>query len=165
MGREIKFRAWTFDDEFMVDDAYDGDDFVFTVDGGVVKLLGANYDQINQVVGMYGECKHSIMQYTGLKDKNGTEIYEGDILCFDWKMQESNKLVADDCENIKGVVSFCSAKFIVRYFNSAMLFDLSEINQLTHERFWRSCNDYYKMTDFKVIGNIYENPELLEGGE
>ncbi len=165
--RDIKFRAWAFDDEFMIDEEYNDNDFVFTMEEGKPKLLEAKFDQINQVVSHYGECNHEIMQYTGLKDKNGVEIYEGDILNFDWRLQATNDLYADDCENIKGLVLFESAKFIVRYFNKSMSFDLSDVNQNTFERFWRETyvsakDDYFKMTDFEVVGNIYQNPELIK---
>lgn len=158
MGREIKFRGLRADGKGWVYGSYvtDGKDY-----HAIIKESELDESQMLSIP----IDPESLGQCTGLKDKNGTEIYEGDILCFDWRMQESGSLAADDCENIKGVVSFCAAKFIVRYFNNAMLFDLSEINQLTHERFWRSCGDFYKMTDFKVIGNIHENPGLLEGGE
>ncbi len=108
-----------------------------------------------------------LMQYTESKDKNGVEIYEGDILNFDWRLQATNELYADDCENIKGLVLFESAKFIVRYFNKSMSFDLSDVNQNTFERFWRETyvsakDDYFKMTGFEVVGNIYQNPELIK---
>lgn len=155
MGREIKFRGWCEKDSEWRYGFYITDGKIHEIN----TLLDCGSFYVSQV------DPESVGQCTGLKDKSDTEIYEGDILRFDWRMQESNSLVADDFENIKGVVFFCAAKFIVRYFNNSMLFDLSEINQLTHERFWRSCSDFYKMTDFEVIGNIYENPELLEGGE
>lgn len=56
--REIKFRAWDREYKFMIDPFY----------------LGS----LNAVYGCDNDWE--IMQYTGLKDKNGTEIYEGDII-------------------------------------------------------------------------------------
>ncbi len=69
-----------------------------------------------------------IMQYTGMKDEGGTEIYEGDIL---------------NCPSVDGsvVVSFCDEKY---------QFVCDDIDSL------------YDYEGYSVIGNIYENPELLE---
>lgn len=79
-----------------------------------------------------------LMQYTGLKDKNGKEIYEGDIV----KAYESNIV----CE----VIFSEGAMFMLRW----------------NDKKWGN-NEYHhygvRAFTLEVIGNIYENPELLEG--
>lgn len=70
------------------------------------------------------------MQYTGLKDKNGKEIYEGDIYKYD----------VGDGEPEIGV------------FESIHDFYFSELRR-------------YRVEQGEIIGNIYENPNLLEDGD
>ncbi|PKR85049.1 YopX family protein [Heyndrickxia camelliae] len=81
----------------------------------------------------------SIGQYTGLKDKNGREIYEGDILLF-------NNSIND--RKWKCVVEYREGSFVCVYQNDKVYnhFDSWNVPKVTWE----------------VIGNIYENPSLLE---
>lgn len=76
-----------------------------------------------------------LMQYTGIKDKNGTEIYEGDIIKY------SHKAVGE----IRRVVSY-------KYG----MFGVNGIMDGTHIPFANILE-----SEYEVIGNIYENPELI----
>ncbi|ACU92440.1 putative prophage Lp2 protein 26 [Capnocytophaga ochracea DSM 7271] len=89
----------------------------------------------------YEVDKASIGQFTGLYDKNGTEIYEGDILAHDYG-DYSLIVYREEC------MAFCrvDAKDVG---NINGYFNLSE-------HAWRSC-----LQRAEVIGNQYENPELL----
>lgn len=81
-----------------------------------------------------------LMQYTGLKDKNGKEIYEGDIVKYNYNNQVYQDVYAKVEYSIAGFR--LNADYISRHLS----------------RHIRIANtDYYE-----VVGNIYENPELLE---
>lgn len=84
------------------------------------------------------------MQSTGLKDKKGVEIYEGDIL-------KLNAIFLAPDDKI-GYLEY-SPKY-----GYSIIF---EGNRLYRQEYWASTNKL----NYEVIGNIYENPELLEGHE
>ena len=83
-----------------------------------------------------------LMQSTGLKDKNGVEIYEGDILLFNNDYPKPQKA------DWKCVIKYRKGSFVCEYLKDGVYnhFDSWNVPAVTWE----------------VIGNIYENPELLE---
>tara|TARA_R110000822_G_scaffold68587_10_gene166905 strand:+ start:183 stop:599 length:417 start_codon:yes stop_codon:yes gene_type:complete len=95
-----------------------------------------------------------LMQYTGLKDKNGVEIYEGDICSILFKANRRVESVAE--------VKF--ENYQIKFWND------NEIVQAWYEPtpwyksalaiYWHSC--CFQGLEIEVIGNIYENPEILE---
>ena len=131
--KEIKFRVWDKDRKKF---AKQITSLKFDRDGNI--NLVVYLDRVNKLREILDNEKiycnnFEIMQYTGLKDKNGKEIYEGDIvkIFFDSEKYEA---------------------FLVEYDN--LCWQLREIGQLL----WDYCNLY----ECEVVGNIYENPELLK---
>lgn len=87
-----------------------------------------------------------IMQSTGLFDKKGKEIFEGDIVNCGYLFDGSPFDELDEYEEEKGVVMFVNCGFNIKFKNDTNLFiDIME-----------SCED------IEVIGNIYENKEKIE---
>lgn len=82
-----------------------------------------------------------LMQSTGLKDKNGKEIFEGDIVQFEDYYIETDLLYIN-----KGIVEWSQGGFAITERASVEMEDLLD-------------GDFLDVT---IIGNIYENPELLE---
>jgi uncharacterized phage protein (TIGR01671 family) len=86
----------------------------------------------------------TIVEYTGLKDRNGEEIYEGDILELKYPLSSIDEEDFEDYRLIRVVINFQSGCF---WFSGNGFTD---------------CNwHFYNSEDRKIIGNIYENTELL----
>ena len=98
----------------------------------------------------YRVDKETIGQYTGLKDENGKEIYEGDIIYFSYDMFVGNF----DTFIAKGKVVFEEGAFYVEVF---------ENERTTKDEAYLLYT--INLDTIEVIGNIYDNPELLEKGE
>lgn len=85
-----------------------------------------------------------LMQSTGFKDKNGKEIFEGDIVNCGYLFNGSPFDELDEYEEEKGVVKFLNCGFNIKFKNDTNLFiDIME-----------SCED------IEIIGNIYENRRI-----
>ena len=121
MKREIKFRAWVANRK-MVTDFHS------------IELFHNGKHHVNTTTISHYDEKSILMQYTGLKDKNGVEIYESDIL--------------ENPQGRKGIVKFEDGGFIIE----------SKRDETT---IWTTKIDKGFLKNKKVIGNIHENPELL----
>lgn len=139
MTREIKFRAWdkTSKNIYQVTNLGLGPHSWSMLAEGNTTKTGYNPFYPEQV---------EVMQYTGLKDKNGKEIYEGDIVKYKYL---SGFQCEDDYPN-GGEEEIRE----VKYYNGEFL-PREKYNEV-EDGFYSS-----RYFDFEIIGNIYENPELL----
>ena len=132
MEREIKFRA--------LKDDMSNCNFVYgqLVYDAVITPRITQVDNSGQGLTFHTCIKNTEGQFTGLKDKNGKEIYEGDIVKY------------------KFCGIYITAKIV--FNQNVCSFQLSYKNINNH---WIT-NTIYTSDDIEVIGNIYENPELLK---
>ena len=136
MSREIKFRCWSNNSKQMINE------------GGFIVVDGnGNFEVFNESNGSWGSnrpSEYELMQFTGLLDKKGKDVYEGDIVIG----------LRDGCiefPHVKAVVIFEGGCFVENYFRRDL-------------RIYTACSYGYGNC-LEVIGNIYENPELLKRGE
>jgi len=133
--REIKFRAWDKKNKIM------GNVLIIDHVGEATEGLVIEHKKVAYDLDFKKD--YILMQYTGLKDKDGKEIYEGDIV----KISHRYKGRKHTGAIIWNVYEWHVANFYFSHYdNPASAFSEGTNN---------------KDVKFEIIGNIYENPELV----
>ena len=146
-----KFRAWdkVFKEMVQVN--------ALVFDEQVIKATYKNGNIAKEDVKEY-----VLMQSTGLFDKNGKEIFEGDILKFndEWEDYCQEGYVDGSSEGINYVLIGSEMTYFIfektKYPDSSLFYYVNE-EHLTFQEVMED-NEF----EFEIVGNIYENPELLE---
>lgn len=132
--KEIKFRAWDKYEKFM---HYNAEQCYDDVGTKSTPYLGDSFGELLDNENIV------LMQFTGLKDKNGKEIYEGDII----KLSEHYS--GDEfVKEYNGEIQFGEAEFFISKKNGDGFGDELAGNNMNKR--------------VEIIGNIYKNPGLLE---
>jgi uncharacterized phage protein (TIGR01671 family) len=157
--REIKFRAWITIEPKTIEDEYETR-MIYGIERAAEHnppphnmLSLSDFEEALELAGRTPPLV-ILMQFTGLKDKNGKEIYEGDIIRFD-DITSDAYILRDD--NIVSPVG--STVGIVKWFDDIAGFKPESIEKNHSGGHYRSVWDFCE--NIEVIGNIYENGELL----
>ena len=114
MSRIYKFRAWNKEENLMYD------------------WNGVKYEIYAHLRNVWEDGSFELMQFTGLRDKNGKEIWEGDVV----KFNDSNDMYVMEWCSIRLGGGFCPVD--------------------------KKCKHAMISRDIEAIGNVYENPEFIK---
>lgn len=141
--REIKFRVWDVENKIFLNPIDCTQLVIRPLSGKVTD--GATTPNVE------------LVQYTGLKDKNGIEIYEGDILEFEDTGEEGYEYLEGYDFTNRAAVCYENGRFELENFAGGDGYVLESMSSECHEELMITFNNS------KVIGNRFENPNLLGG--
>lgn len=142
--REIKFRAW-----------HKGQNEMFYPDGSV-NVNGYTGLTAREIFERFEDDQ--LMQFTGLKDKNGMEIYEGDIFRIEEDTDDGTEFIYIVITWVQEWCMFCTLRVEDEYPNYLN----NGLKELDEPLFWTYTLEDTNSRKHFLCGNIYETPELLK---
>lgn len=161
MNREILFKAKRIDNGEWVEG-----NLITNERNENQKYIGYIFDERNGVIEDFDLVEvipDTLCQFTGLTDKNGKRIWENDILKFNDEVWYScytscgTEYDSWEAENY-GVVGYCD--YSARYDFAKYKYNENQVEADLHENHDIEFSEFVK--EHEVIGNIFDNPELLE---
>ena len=132
--RELKFRVWHKKYKFFIGwERFGYLGYAIQTNGDLIHLSG-QYPVYN-----LNKEDYEIQQYTGLKDKNGKEIYEGYLLKYTMNLPTLLEI----------------------YWNNQSAKFNTKVRPLHHKMIYMGPVPIDKVNNYEIIGNIFENPELI----
>jgi len=154
--REIKFRAWSGKTMLYLEA---GNRIIFAQNNSWLWIFGDNSDHSV----LAGSSKDILMQYTGLKDKNGVEIYEGDIVRTWHNFIKFREKTLEECGSENVYKAYQSDEYLEEMHTGDWICEWEVAKFVFNENHEKCMGRYVGgITEHcEVIGNIYQNPELL----
>ena len=127
----------------------------------------------NNVPNMKDVLPETVCQFTGLHDKNGRKIFEGDVILYHHKVKKlvpcedatQEEIQHYGLDHVTGLGLAYRPTKTIRYKGYVTIDNLWGVNlNLTNNCKWWLCEKNGQLTSVEIIGNIYNNPELLKGG-
>ena len=132
----MKYKLWDKENKEFLEDTWETE-YAVLKNGNIIEIYDNGFGEGYSISDLENI---EVLQFTGLQDRNGKEIYEGNILKYNFPYDGRLKHVSP----VKFLETEASFGIKDRYENEIPLYRIT-------------ANNY-----FEVVGNIYENPELLE---
>ena len=148
--RTIKFRGKKKSGEWLYGDLmhYCGATLILPLDANWYDFVPKKDNPFRLPSSKFEVDPDTVGQFTGLHDKNGKEIYEGDIVSHPWKDPIFGDLV-ETGQFVHSTICFNNGAFVVNY-------------RLQGEYIY--LQDFVRLKCLEVVGNIHDNPELIKKG-
>ena len=135
----MKYKLWDKENKEFLEDTWETE-YAVLKNGNIIEIYDNGFGEGYSISDLENI---EVLQFTGLQDRNGKEIYEGDILKYNFPYDGRLKHVSP----VKFLETEASFGIKDRYENEIPLYRIT-------------ANNY-----FEVVGNIYENEELLKSEE